>query len=69
MNAKKAAAGIFDEWNGFDGTTRPEMAEVARWIAETPVEELRQKQEAAELIFSASASPSWSMAAKVVPNS
>jgi len=30
MNAKKAAAGIFDEWNGFDGTTRPEMAEVAR---------------------------------------
>jgi uncharacterized circularly permuted ATP-grasp superfamily protein len=44
---------IFDEIRGFEGdnAARPEFAELARWLAETPSEELHRRQEAAEATF------------------
>ncbi len=44
--------GAFDEIRGFGGDShRPEFASLGRWLAETPSEELRARQEAAEATF------------------
>jgi uncharacterized circularly permuted ATP-grasp superfamily protein len=46
-------AGIYDEIRGFaaDGTARPEFAALARWLDETPREELLRRQNEAEATF------------------
>ena len=46
-------SGVFDEIRGFGGgnASRPEFAALARWMAETPPEELTRRQEAAEAMF------------------
>ena len=41
----------FDEIMGAGGGSRPELASLARWLAETPPDELRRRQEAAEATF------------------
>ncbi|UVO51923.1 circularly permuted type 2 ATP-grasp protein [Sphingomonas sp. SUN019] len=41
----------FDEIMGAGGSARPELAELGRWLAETPQRELRQRQESAERTF------------------
>ncbi len=43
---------VFDEIRGFEGTgSRPEFAELARWLDQTPRSELLRRQEAAEATF------------------
>ncbi|MCC2980193.1 circularly permuted type 2 ATP-grasp protein [Sphingomonas sp. IC4-52] len=41
----------FDEIMGNGGNSRPELASLARWLADTPPDELRRRQEAAEATF------------------
>lgn len=41
----------FDEIMGADGGSRPELASLAQWLAETPPDDLRRRQEAAESTF------------------
>ena len=41
----------FDEIMGSGGTARPELTDLARWLADTPPDELRRRQEAAETTF------------------
>lgn len=41
----------FDEVYGTDGAPRPEFAALAEWIQRTPVDDLRRRQDAAELAF------------------
>ena len=41
----------FDEIMGNGSSARPELAELGRWLAETPAEELKRRQEAAETTF------------------
>ncbi|WBH17242.1 circularly permuted type 2 ATP-grasp protein [Sphingomonas radiodurans] len=41
----------FDEIMGHGGVARPELADLARWLADTPPEDLRRRQEAAETTF------------------
>lgn len=41
----------FDEIMGKGGASRPELASLARWLADTPADELRRRQEAAEATF------------------
>ena len=41
----------FDEVYGTDGAPRPEVAALAEWIQRTPVDDLRRRQDAAELAF------------------
>ena len=41
----------FDEIMGRDGTVRPELANLGRWLDETPPEDLRHRQENAETTF------------------
>jgi uncharacterized circularly permuted ATP-grasp superfamily protein len=41
----------FDEIMGSGGTVRPELADLGRWLVETPADELRRRQEAAETTF------------------
>ena len=40
-----------DEIMGSGGTARPELTDLARWLADTPPDELRRRQEAAETTF------------------
>jgi hypothetical protein len=43
---------IFDEIRGFEGAgARPEFAELAHWLDQTPRSELLRRQEAAEATF------------------
>ena len=46
-------SGVFDEIRGFAGAeaSRPEFAALARWMSDTPPEELTRRQEAAEAMF------------------
>jgi uncharacterized circularly permuted ATP-grasp superfamily protein len=41
----------FDEIMGTDGASRPELANLVDWLADTPPDELRRRQEAAESTF------------------
>ncbi|MDF2495013.1 circularly permuted type 2 ATP-grasp protein [Sphingomonas sp.] len=41
----------FDEIMGLGDTARPELAELVRWLEETPSDELRRRQESAETTF------------------
>jgi uncharacterized circularly permuted ATP-grasp superfamily protein len=41
----------FDEMHGTDGDVRPPYAEIARWLRETPREQLYHKRHEAELLF------------------
>ena len=41
----------FDEIMGDGGGPRPALADLGRWLADTPTDELRRRQEAAELTF------------------
>jgi uncharacterized circularly permuted ATP-grasp superfamily protein len=41
----------FDEIMGKGGSDRPELADLVRWLADTPPEDLRRRQEAAETTF------------------
>lgn len=41
----------FDEIMGQAGGTRPELANLVRWLEDTPAEELRRRQQAAEATF------------------
>ena len=41
----------FDEIMGEGGAARPELADLARWLVDTPPDDLRRRQEAAETTF------------------
>ena len=41
----------FDEIMGAGGEARPELAAIGRWLADTPADELRRRQQAAEATF------------------
>jgi len=41
----------FDEVFGNDGSPRPEFAALTEWIARTPIDDLKRRQDAAELAF------------------
>jgi len=44
-------SGAFDEILGHNASARPELAELGRWIEETPPEELARRQQSAEATF------------------
>jgi uncharacterized circularly permuted ATP-grasp superfamily protein len=46
-----AKGGAFDEIFGHDAAARPELAELGRWIGETPPAELARRQQSAEATF------------------